>query len=287
MKIKIDNFEMYKLRQAGLSNQQILKVLQFGEIYDQELSLETIAKASECRNPVLFMERYHKLTFESMERLKKDFSKFPSFSILDDIYPNDLSEIYDAPVLIFYQGNLDLLKLPKIAVVGSRTCSTVGTKSVRKVIQELENELVIVSGLARGIDTAAHMSILQNGGRTIAVIGTGLDVYYPRANKRLQEYIGEHHLLLSEYGPGEEPLKFHFPARNRIIAGLCRGVIVAEAKMRSGSLITCERAMEEGRDVFAIPGSILDGRSDGCHHLIQEGAKLASNGQDILTEFEF
>ena len=114
-----------------------------------------------------------------------------------------------------------------------------------------------MSGLARGIDTAAHMSVLQTGGKTIGIIGTGLDVYYPRSNKRLQEYIGEHHLLLSEYGPGEEPLKHHFPARNRIIAGLCRGVIVAEAKMRSGSLITCERAMEEGRDVFAIPGSIF------------------------------
>ena len=233
MKIKIDNFEIYKLKQAGLSNQQVLKVLQFGEIYDQELSLETIAEASECRNPVLFMERYHKLSLESMDRLMRDFEKFPSFSILDDVYPFALCEIYDAPVLLFYKGDINLLKLPKIAVVGSRTCSQTGTKSVRKVIQELENELVIVSGLARGIDTAAHMSILQSGGKTIAVIGTGLDVYYPRSNKRLQDYIGQHHLLLSEYGPGEEPLKYHFPARNRIIAGLCRGVIVAEAKMRS------------------------------------------------------
>ena len=287
MKIKIDNFEIFKLKQAGLSNQQVLKVLQYGEIYDQELSLETIAEASECRNPILFMERYHKLTFESMKRLKEDFEKFPSFSILDDDYPFALSEIYDAPVLLFYKGDLNLLMLPKIAVVGSRSCGQLGTKSVKKIIQGLENELVIVSGLARGIDTAAHMSILQAGGRTIAVIGTGLDVYYPKSNKSLQDYIGEHHLLLSEYGSGEEPLKFHFPARNRIIAGLCRGVIVAEAKMRSGSLITCERAMEEGRDVFAIPGSILDGRSDGCHHLIQEGAKLATCGQDILAEFEF
>ena len=189
--------------------------------------------------------------------------------------------------MLFYKGDLNLLKLPKVAVVGSRSCSQLGTKSVGKIIQGLENELVIVSGLARGIDTAAHMSILQNGGKTIAVIGTGLDVSYPKSNKRLQNYIGEHHLLLSEYGPGEEPLKYHFPARNRIIAGLCRGVIVAEAKMRSGSLITCERAMEEGRDVFAIPGSILDGRSDGCHHLIQEGAKLITSGQDVLSEFEF
>ena len=287
MKIKIDNFEIYKLKKAGLSNLQVLKVLQYGEIYDQELTLEIIAEASECRNPVVFMERYHKLTFESMEKLKTDFEKFPSFSILDDVYPFSLCEIYDAPVLLFYKGDLNLLKLAKVAVVGSRSCSQVGIKSVGKVIQGLENELVIVSGLARGIDTVAHMSILQNGGKTIAVIGTGLDIFYPKSNKRLQNYIGEHHLVLSEYGPGEEPLKYHFPARNRIIAGLCRGVIVAEAKMRSGSLITCERAMEEGRDVFAIPGSILDGRSDGCHHLIQEGAKLITSGQDVLSEFEF
>ncbi|HET1195213.1 TPA: DNA-protecting protein DprA, partial [Streptococcus pneumoniae] len=232
----------------------------------------------------VFMERYFQI---DDAHLSKEFQKFPSFSILDDCYPWDLSEIYDAPVLLFYKGNLDLLKFPKVAVVGSRACSKQGAKSVEKVIQGLENELVIVSGLAKGIDTAAHMAALQNGGKTIAVIGTGLDVFYPKANKRLQDYIGNDHLALSEYGPGEQPLKFHFPARNRIIAGLCRGVIVAEAKMRSGSLITCERAMEEGRDVFAIPGSILDGLSDGCHHLIQEGAKLVTSGQDVLAEFEF
>lgn len=282
--MKITNYEIYKLKKSGLTNQQILKVLEYGENVDQDLLLGDIADISGCRNPAVFMERYFQIDDSHLE---KEFQKFPSFSILDDCYPWDLSEIYDAPVLLFYKGNLDLLKFPKVAVVGSRSCSQTGTKSVRKIIEELENELVIVSGLARGIDTAAHMSILQGGGKTIAVIGTGLDVYYPRSNKRLQDYIGEYHLLLSEYGPGEEPLKYHFPARNRIIAGLCMGVIVAEAKMRSGSLITCERAMEEGRDVFAIPGSILDGRSDGCHHLVQEGAKLVSSGQDVLAEFEF
>lgn len=259
-------------------------MLEYGENVDQELLLGDIADISGCRNPAVFMERYFQI---DDAHLSKEFQKFPSFSILDDCYPWDLSEIYDAPVLLFYKGNLDLLKFPKVAVVGSRACSKQGTKSVEKVIQGLENELVIVSGLAKGIDTAAHMAALQNGGKTIAVIGTGLDVFYPKANKRLQDYIGNDHLVLSEYGPGEQPLKFHFPARNRIIAGLCRGVIVAEAKMRSGSLITCERAMEEGRDVFAIPGSILDGLSDGCHHLIQEGAKLVTSGQDVLAEFEF
>ncbi|VTT06309.1 DNA processing Smf protein [Streptococcus gordonii] len=280
----MENYDIYKLKHAGLTNGQVLNVLRYSENKEKELSLRDIAVVSECRNPALFMERYKQIDDDF---LKKSFEEFPSFSILDDIYPWDLSEIYNPPALLFYQGNIDLLELPKVAVVGSRDSSKLGNQSVQKIIKELNNELIIVSGLARGIDTAAHMAALQNGGRTIAVIGTGLDVFYPKANKKLQAYIGKNHLVLSEYGPGEQPLKFHFPERNRIIAGLCRGVIVAEAKMRSGSLITCERAMEEGRDVFAIPGSILDGKSDGCHHLIQEGAKCIMSGSDVLSEFDF
>ena len=278
------NYDIYKMKHAGLTNGQVLNVLRYVENKEKELSLRDIAVVSECRNPALFMERYKQIDDDV---LKKSFEEFPSFSILDEIYPWDLSEIYNPPALLFYQGNIDLLELPKVAVVGSRDSSKLGNQSVQKIIKELNNELIIVSGLARGIDTAAHMAALQNGGRTIAVIGTGLDVFYPKANKKLQSYIGKNHLVLSEYGPGEQPLKFHFPERNRIIAGLCRGVIVAEAKMRSGSLITCERAMEEGRDVFAIPGSILDGKSDGCHHLIQEGAKCIMSGSDVLFEFDF
>lgn len=278
------NYDIYKLKHAGLTNGQVLNVLRYAENKEKELSLRDIAVVSECRNPALFIERYKQIDDDF---LKKSFEEFPSFSILDEIYPWDLSEIYNPPSLLFYQGNIDLLELPKVAVVGSRDSSKLGNQSVQKIIKELNNELIIVSGLARGIDTAAHMAALQNGGKTIAVIGTGLDVFYPKANKKLQSYIGKNHLVLSEYGPGEQPLKFHFPERNRIIAGLCRGVIVAEAKMRSGSLITCERAMEEGRDVFAIPGSILDGKSDGCHHLIQEGAKCIMSGSDVLSEFDF
>lgn len=278
------NYDIYKMKHAGLTNGQVLNVLRYAENKEKELSLRDIAVVSECRNPALFMERYKQIDDDF---LKKSFEEFPSFSLLDDCYPWDLSEIYNPPALLFYQGNIDLLELPKVAVVGSRDSSKLGNQSVQKIIKELNNELIIVSGLARGIDTAAHMAALQNGGRTIAVIGTGLDVFYPKANKKLQAYIGKNHLVLSEYGPGEQPLKFHFPERNRIIAGLCRGVIVAEAKMRSGSLITCERAMEEGRDVFAIPGSILDGKSDGCHHLIQEGAKCIMSGSDVLSEFDF
>ncbi len=280
----MNNFEIYKMKKAGLTNQQVLNILRYAENKEGELSLRDKAVVSECRNPALFTEKYKRL---DLPALKEEFERFPSFSILDDVYPWDLCEIYDAPTLLFYQGNLNLLEMPKIAVVGSRDSSKQGNAAVQKIIKELNNELVIVSGLARGIDTVAHMAALQNGGQTIAIIGTGLDVFYPKANQKLQAYIGINHLLLTEYGPGEQPLKFHFPERNRIIAGLCRGVIVAEAKMRSGSLITCERAMEEGRDVFAIPGSILDGKSDGCHHLIQEGAKCITSGTDVLSEFQF
>mgnify|MGYP002404157557 FL=1 len=150
----------------------------------------------------------------------------------------------------------------------------------------MQNHFVVVSWLARGIDTASHIAALKNGGKTIAVIGTCLDVNYPRENAQLQNYIATNQLLLTEYGPGQTPLKYHFPERNRIIAGLSRGVLVTEAKSCSGSLMTCERAMEEGRDVFAIPGNITDNLSDGCHFLIQEGAKLVYHGRDILMEYD-
>ena len=182
----MDNFDIYKLKEAGLTNQQVINVLSYAEIQEKELSVKDMAVVSECRNPALFIEKYLQL---DDDLLRQEFEKFSSFSILDDVYPWDLSEIYNPPVLLFYKGNLDLLKLPKVAVVGSRNSSRVGSQSVQKIIKELNNELVIVSGLARGIDTSAHMAALQNGGRTIAVIGTGLDVFYPRSNKKLQLYL--------------------------------------------------------------------------------------------------
>ena len=247
-------------------------------------SLELMAKIAGCRNQTLFMERYIRIDDKV---LMEEFKEFDSISIMDSEYPEELLWMHNPPVLLFYSGNIDLLKQPKIAVVGSRSCSRTGIQSVEKIINELNNELIVVSGLAKGIDAAAHYAAIRNGGKTIGVIGTGLDVFYPRSNKQLQKYMSGSHLVLTEYGPGQGPQKHHFPERNRIIAGLSRAVIVAEARMRSGSLITCERALEEGRDVFAIPGSILDGRSDGCHHLIQEGAKLVTSGRDVLDEFEF
>ncbi|HGD1239131.1 TPA: DNA-processing protein DprA [Streptococcus agalactiae] len=280
----MNHFELFKLKKAGLTNLNINNIINYLKKNSlTSLSVRNMAVVSKCKNPTFFIENYKQL---DLKKLRQEFKKFPVLSILDSNYPLELKEIYNPPVLLFYQGNIELLSKPKLAVVGARQASQIGCQSVKKIIKETNNQFVIVSGLARGIDTAAHVSALKNGGSSIAVIGSGLDVYYPTENKKLQEYISYNHLVLSEYFTGEQPLKFHFPERNRIIAGLCQGIVVAEAKMRSGSLITCERALEEGREVFAIPGNIIDGKSDGCHHLIQEGAKCIISGKDILSEYQ-
>lgn len=280
----MNHFELFKLKKAGLTNLNINNIINYLKKNSlTSLSIRNMAVVSKCKNPTFFIENYKQL---DLKKLRQEFKKFPVLSILDSNYPLELKEIYNPPVLLFYQGNIELLSKPKLAVVGARQASQIGCQSVKKIIKETNNQFVIVSGLARGIDTAAHVSALKNGGSSIAVIGSGLDVYYPTENKKLQEYMSYNHLVLSEYFTGEQPLKFHFPERNRIIAGLCQGIVVAEAKMRSGSLITCERALEEGREVFAIPGNIIDGKSDGCHHLIQEGAKCIISGKDILSEYQ-
>ena len=280
----MNHFELFKLKKAGLTNLNINNIINYLKKNSlTSLSVRNMAVVSKCKNPTFFIENYKQL---DLKKLRQEFKKFPVLSILDSNYPLELKEIYNPPVLLFYQGNIELLSKPKLAVVGARQASQIGCQSVKKIIKETNNQFVIVSGLARGIDTAAHVSALKNGGSSIAVIGSGLDVYYPTENKKLQEYMSYNHLVLSEYFTGEQPLKFHFPERNRIIAGLCQGIVVAEAKMRSGSLITCERALEEGREVFAIPGNIIDGKSDRCHHLIQEGAKCIISGKDILSEYQ-
>ncbi|HGA4381983.1 TPA: DNA-processing protein DprA [Streptococcus agalactiae] len=280
----MNHFELFKLKKAGLTNLNINNIINYLKKNSiTSLSVRNMAVVSKCKNPTFFIENYKQL---DLKKLRQEFKKFPVLSILDSNYPLELKEIYNPPVLLFYQGNIELLSKPKLAIVGARQASQIGCQSVKKIIKETNNQFVIVSGLARGIDTAAHVSALKNGGSSIAVIGSGLDVYYPTENKKLQEYMSYNHLVLSEYFTGEQPLKFHFPERNRIIAGLCQGIVVAEAKMRSGSLITCERALEEGREVFAIPGNIIDGKSDGCHHLIQEGAKCIISGKDILSEYQ-
>ncbi|MDT2726208.1 DNA-processing protein DprA [Lactococcus formosensis] len=279
----IKNFEILRLKKAGMSNLGILKLINYQERHEAKLTLRQLARIAEIKAIPNFIENYKS---QDVKRLRKLYKLFPSFSILDDIYPEWLKEIYNPPALLFYQGNLKLLNLPKLGFVGSRESSKEATKITHKLIEELKQNFVIVSGLARGVDTSSHVAAVKQKTPTIAVIGNGLDISYPKENRKLQEYLATHELVLSEYLAGEQPLKFHFPERNRIIAGLSRGIVVVEAKQRSGSLITSRYALEGNREVFAVPGDILNRNASDCNQLIQQGAaKLVTHGQDILDEF--
>jgi DNA processing protein len=203
----------------------------------------------------------------------------------DPRYPQSLLESGDPPLLLYAQGRFELLLAESIAVVGSRNPTPQGRANARALSMQLSRAgLTIVSGLALGVDGAAHEGALEGAGSTIAVVGTGLDQVYPRRHLDLAHRIATQGLTVSEYSLGTPPLAAHFPARNRIIAGLARGTLVIEAALRSGSLITARLAAESGREVFAIPGSIHSPQSQGCHALIKQGAKLVENADDVLEE---
>jgi len=203
----------------------------------------------------------------------------------DAAYPTALLETADPPLLLYAQGRLELLCAASLAVVGSRNPTRQGTENAHAFAAELSRAgLTVVSGLALGIDGAAHEGGLEGDGSTIAVVGTGLDRVYPKRHLELAHRIAAKGLIISEYPLGTPPLAAHFPLRNRLIAGLTRGTLVVEAAVQSGSLITARLAAEAGRDVFAIPGSIHAPQSRGCHALIKQGAKLVDSAQDILEE---
>lgn len=203
----------------------------------------------------------------------------------DDEYPPLLREIYRPPLLLFGLGNPQLLLQPYLAVIGSRNAAPLSLSITETIVNELcAAGYGIVSGMALGIDGLAHKRALANNAPTIAVLGCGPDLNYPPRNRQLRLQIADEGVVLSEYPPGTPAKTEHFPARNRIISGISKGVLVAEAKKQSGSLITARYAIEQGREVFAIPGPVLYAGSAGCHLLIQQGAKLVTCSQDILVE---
>lgn len=206
-------------------------------------------------------------------------------TLADETYPELLREISDPPILLYVRGDLSLLKAPQLAVVGSRHASRQGLQIAEDFSRHLSSVgLCITSGLAHGIDAAAHRGALQGQGKTLAVVGTGLDRIYPAANQTLAREIASQGAIVSEYPLGTKPLAHNFPQRNRIISGMATGCLVVEAALKSGSLITARQAMEQGREVFAIPGSINNSLAKGCHQLIKQGAKLVESAQDILEE---
>ena len=203
----------------------------------------------------------------------------------DTNYPSQLKEIADPPPVLFVRGNPDLLSLPQIAIVGSRNPSSLGEETAFNFAKTLSRHgFVITSGLALGIDAASHRGALSANGYTVAVAGTGLDRVYPARHKELATEIVNTGVMISEFPPGTTAKANHFPRRNRIISGLCQGLLVVEAAKQSGSLITARMALEQNREVFAIPGSIHNPLARGCNALIREGAKLVETTQDILEE---
>ena len=200
-------------------------------------------------------------------------------------YPPLLKEIHDPPVVLYAKGNLRAFKQTTVAMVGTRKPSVTGSETARFFARELSaRNITIVSGLALGIDAQAHQGCLDSQGKTIAVMGTGIDTIYPARHRVLASEICQNGLLLSEFPLKTQPIAGHFPRRNRIISGLSMVTLIVEAAIKSGSLITARLAIEQNRDVLAIPGSIHNPQTRGCHHLLQQGAKLVSSIQDVLDE---
>ena len=206
-------------------------------------------------------------------------------TLADAAYPRALLEIADPPALLYAVGNVELLECPALAIVGSRNASAQGERNAESFAKALSDAgMCIVSGLALGIDAAAHRGGLAGASSTIAVLGTGIDIVYPRRNAGLADEISSRGLLVSEFPPGTVPAAHNFPRRNRLISGLAQGCLVVEAALASGSLITARSAADQGREVFAIPGSIHSPLSRGCHALIKSGAKLVESADDVLAE---
>ncbi len=208
--------------------------------------------------------------------------------LVDEQYPLLLKEIPDPPPILYVKGNLNSLQMPQIAMVGSRNASPVGRETAYAFARQLVQQgLAVTSGLALGIDGAAHAGALAGQGQTIAVMGTGLDRLYPARHQKLAEQILQQGALVSEFAIGTPPQAENFPRRNRIISGLSMGVLVVEAAIRSGSLITARMALEQGREVFAIPGSIHSTLAKGCNNLLRQGAKLVETAADVIEELGF
>lgn len=206
----------------------------------------------------------------------------------DEEYPALLRQIYDPPIVLYVKGQLTSKDKNAVAIVGSRRTTIYGTETARKLAYQLGYVgVTVVSGGARGIDTAAHQGALNSKGRTVAVLGTGINIIFPPENRELFERIADNGAVLTQFPFNRQADKQSFPIRNRIVAGMCLGTVVVEADLHSGALITANFAVEQGRQVFAVPGRIDSPCSKGCHELIKKGAKLCEGAEDILSEFEY
>src|SRR6202166_3837903 len=239
--------------------------------------------AGRSHDPSLTVASVRSRAAEAIERAGRTGIELVAWS--DAAYPPAIAAIADPPPVLWLRGCLSALEPPSVALVGSRAGSPYALAVAGRLAADLTARgLVVVSGLARGVDSAAHRGALGAGGATIAVLGSGADVVYPSEHRALADEIARTGAVMSELAPGTRPLSIFFPMRNRIISGLSRAVVVIEAGEKSGSLITARCALEQGRDVLAVPGNVLNGRNRGAHALLRDGAKIVEDADDILEE---
>lgn len=274
------------IRMPGVGNATIQKLNQaFPYLSALFIESESSLLAQGC--PKAMIQLIQKVDWRDIEK-DLTWAEEPYHYIVlanEDAYPDRLRQTTGAPSLLFVKGKLEVLQTAQLAIVGSRKPTPTGIQAAREFAEQLAFAgLTITSGLALGIDAAAHRAALSAGGQTIAVLGAGIDQIYPRSHQSLAANICEQGALVSEFPPGTPPLAEHFPRRNRIVSGLSLGTFVVEATQQSGSLITARLANEQGREVFAMPGSIYNPQAQGCHFLIKQGAKLVANPADILEE---
>ena len=269
------------IRANGIGGKTLLPLITQSDSLEQLFQLSSPAFASKLKRAINNIDEQQ--CEQDHAWLSQTDCHLISFS--DDRYPELLRGIDDPPLALFVQGDADILGLPQMAIVGSRNPSKGGRDNAYAFSHFLGGSgLIITSGMALGIDTEAHQGCLAAGAKTIAVTGTGPDRVYPASNRQLAHQIVEQGAIVTEFPPGTAPHPGHFPKRNRIISGMSLGCLVVEATQKSGSLITARLASEQGREVFAIPGSIHNPQSKGCHQLIKQGAKLVEDGQDIAEE---
>ena len=281
--------EWYKSRAAGVKDSVIRNLMSaFEEYLDifklDEFQLRKYFNIDDTEYKKILNSKNLSLN-EEIETLKKNRVKV--LNLKSKNYPEDLRNISQPPVFLYYKGDISLLENRKIGVVGTRKATSYGRITCEKMTEDLvSNEITTVSGLALGIDSICHKRTLEKSGKTIAVVGSGLDIIYPKENRILWEQIERSGLIISEYPLGTEPIGYNFPMRNRIIVGLSRGILVIESQKKGGSLITAELALDEGREVFAVPGDIFSPSSEGCNNLIKNSqAKLTTDIKDIITEY--
>ncbi|AIL32086.1 DNA-processing protein DprA [Basilea psittacipulmonis] len=258
------------------------------DVFEQTASQIALLSSMEQAEIVLkpLTQEQDALLEKTMEWASKDQNFI--LTLADPLYPKKLLEISDPPILLYAHGHIDTLKRRMLAMVGSRNATFYGLSNAEQFAKNLAPHFCIVSGLARGIDASAHQGALAAGcpQATIAVMATGMNYIYPSENKDLAHRVAEQGLIVSEYALDTRAKNYHFPRRNRIIAGLSDGTLVIEANEKSGSLITAQLSLDMGREVFAIPGSIHSPESKGCHALIKNGAKLVESSDDVLQEFD-